>query len=751
MNKTKLFAVGGAAPTGDACVFIERPEYQQAGALLGGAKGVSIVGPRQVGKSTTLNWLARHLEAQAAKVVHIDLSMVQPPRLAAIAEHVIETIAEDWGISNISPLPGIEPLARMRQILKDVVDGANRQGDGRLHVVFLDEVDVLMRLPAQDALAFLMQWRAMLEWAQGALKLVTASVFALDEFFAEANTTGNIMGNVVSVRLPMWQPDANVLSALAQGFVLDDQGQDLRDVLTDVIAQTGGHPATVSLMCVHLATLMQRNHPAVSSRWALLRARLLDPHSQDDPMAGYISNLETQLTAWGRAFYPARLVLLQVMKGNLDVNADRVAIKRLVDIGLLKLDSDSIPHWAASAFKLRINQVWINRIDRQVTARLAELRSRSLPPEKTLSGKDVLILTLGGTIGMTKSADGTISFQGLDQVLAEFSQGSLSSIARLEAQQVAILDGINVRPEHWIQLAQRIHDMRESFDAFVVTHGTDTMAYTASALAFMLGPAFGKPVVFTGSQTTIDVVWGDAKANLARALLAATADEAVPEVQIVFGDQVLRATRAVKDDDRMFQAFVSPAAEPMARVTEGFLRAEWWQPLPGHDAIYKFLPFAADDILFISVAPGVSPQRWRKSLELDGQGDQCVNGIIISTPGAGSLPTEGDYSFKPFIEWAVSENIPVLIISQMPINAYSLKQYAVSTIGTLAGGIPTGNLTLPAAYTKFSWALGRARAEVASGKLHAADLIGTVRDLMLKPYVGEQAEDRSVDPYRSSQ
>jgi L-asparaginase len=267
-------------------------------------------------------------------------------------------------------------------------------------------------------------------------------------------------------------------------------------------------------------------------------------------------------------------------------------------------------------------------------------------------------------------------------------------------------DSANVVPEDWRRIALAVHEqVRDpSVAGVVVAHGTDTLAYTASAVAYALGKNLTKPVVFTGSQATLKVHHGDAVINLQRACkLAADAGGRLPEVVVCFGDTVLRACQAQKRDDRRFDAFESPLSPPLAILTEEIeynsrvIQAHHDPPPP--------IDIRADfdsHILSIAQVPGLRPSLYEPVLA-----SERVSGIIVQSLGAGNLPTQKDYSLVSFIERAVAMDIPVVLGSLYPVLSSNPSKYAPAQEAHKAGALPAFNVTLPALVTKFAWILGR--------------------------------------------
>src|SRR3989339_1154668 len=167
----------------------------------------------------------------------------------------------------------------------------------------------------------------------------------------------------------------------------------------------------------------------------------------------------------------------------------------------------------------------------------------------------LLILFAGGTIGMVHNP--TTNALEPAQSALELLQNipELNDIADIDFELIVNLDSSNMTPEHWVMIAKKIHEQYNMYDGFVVAQGTDTMAYTASALSFALGN-LGKPVIFTGSLIPLREAGSDARNNLVYACMTATLD--IAEVCIVLSHTILRGNRAKKHHESFVAAFHSP-------------------------------------------------------------------------------------------------------------------------------------------------------------------------------------------------
>jgi len=347
-----------------------------------------------------------------------------------------------------------------------------------------------------------------------------------------------------------------------------------------------------------------------------------------------------------------------------------------------------------------------------------------------MSEKFCLIYT-GGTIGMVVDKNGALRPPEDPEDFLNVAP-ELRDISDFDFVPLLNKDSTNVVPADWSVIAQEIFARRnDGYTGFIVAHGTDTMHFSSSALAFALGPNLNFPVVFTGAQTTPDVQHGDARTNLLRA--ARVAKEDLAEVVISFGDYVFRGCRTQKKDERRFDAFESPALYPIADITEQIIlhpaaRRTKKTDIKDIDLIDNF----SDNILQVGLIPGLKPNLLLPILR-----QREVKGIVLQSFGAGNVPSEGEFAFKDFIKDAISMNVPVVITSQFPANSTQGTHYEPGLEALSAGAIPTGNMTSAAATVKFRWVMSRVDSEVDSGTTRLENYLPRIRELMDEKYILE--------------
>ena len=324
----------------------------------------------------------------------------------------------------------------------------------------------------------------------------------------------------------------------------------------------------------------------------------------------------------------------------------------------------------------------------------------------------VLVLHTGGTL-MMKPAGAELRPDVYERdLLAELP--ILARAADVTPRILFNLDSGDMQPPDWVTVARAVHHALadEDFDGVVVVHGTDTMAYGASALALMLGP-LTRPVVFTGAQRPLVEVRTDARQNLVDAVLAATLP--VPEVCIAFASRVLRGARSMKRDAWALAAFDSPSCRPLVELgIDVELASHIRSPA---SALAAFDPRIEPRVLAVRVFPGLDPQL------LLGAVRAGVKGLVLEAYGTGNLPKLGG-SLIPAIEEARARGVPVLVVSQCPRGVVEMGRYAGGAAAAAAGAISGGDMTVEAALAKMMIGLGRHASMADLRAWLEADVIG---------------------------
>lgn len=313
----------------------------------------------------------------------------------------------------------------------------------------------------------------------------------------------------------------------------------------------------------------------------------------------------------------------------------------------------------------------------------------------------ILLVFCGGTIAMGRDKVTNIlrPMRTIEELLELAPE--LKKFANVDYEFVANLDSSNIQTHHWAEMAQTIKKNYEKYDGFVVTHGTDTMVYSASAMALAL-QKLNKPVVFTGAQMPPEDVGSDAKTNLINAFRVATMD--VAEVMICFGRKILRGIRSHKWSEEDLEPFRSPLFPQLGEIgtTIHFSHRAHLKKAEDHKLVFK--PQFKEGIAELRVS-AVLPT---DLINLIVDSKKC-SGIILQGFGSGNIPSE-ENSFISVIKHAVQDkNIPVLISTQCSAGRATSALYEPGYKALKAGAIPTGDMTYEAATVKLSWILAQTR------------------------------------------
>ena len=308
--------------------------------------------------------------------------------------------------------------------------------------------------------------------------------------------------------------------------------------------------------------------------------------------------------------------------------------------------------------------------------------------------KKLMLLATGGTIACTPTENGLApTLHGQDLVKAV----SDALPYDIEARDVFMMDSSNMQPEEWSALARAADEALRECDGVVITHGTDTMAYTAAALSFMLA-GVGKPVILTGSQLPMAHPLTDARLNLLRAFTAAAAR--VPGVYVCFADQLISGVRCVKTHTSSMDAFSSVNASPAGRFdVEGvhFDRPQLCEPL---DETYRLRDQIDPHVFLLKLVPGTSPDVLRFVR------DAGYRGLVIEAFGLGGLHYIRRNLVRAMEELGES-GVYVLVVSQCLYEKADLSVYEVGR-GLMKDYILNGrDMTTEAAVCKMMWALGQ--------------------------------------------
>jgi L-asparaginase len=309
----------------------------------------------------------------------------------------------------------------------------------------------------------------------------------------------------------------------------------------------------------------------------------------------------------------------------------------------------------------------------------------------------ILLIYTGGTIGMLKDpSKGTLKPIDFTKIIKHIPE--IKNLGyRLESVSFEPpIDSSEIDPSTWTRIAEIIEENYQKFDGFVVLHGTDTMAYSASALSFMLED-LAKPVIFTGAQLPLGEMRTDGKENLITSIVIAAAKEygksVVPEVCIYFESKLSRGNRTTKVNAEHFNAFQSANYPYLAKAGVHLVYNREDVRYPGKFRELVVHKNFNNHIAILKLFPGITPEYMDAVL-----GYRDLKAIILETYGAGNAPTAT--WFLDRIEKAVSRNIIILNVSQCSMGSVELGRYETSRHLLNAGVISGYDITTEAATTK---------------------------------------------------
>ncbi len=322
--------------------------------------------------------------------------------------------------------------------------------------------------------------------------------------------------------------------------------------------------------------------------------------------------------------------------------------------------------------------------------------------------KRVLIIYTGGTIGMKNTENGYTPVPGfLREALSSIGDMSRPEFPSWELVEMSpILDSSNMSVNEWNDVAALIYENYDGYDGFVVLHGTDTMAYTASALSFML-EGLGKPVVLTGSQIPLSEIRSDGRDNLITSVIIA-ADGVVSEVCLYFSGRLLRGNRSMKMSADGLVAFDSPSYPHLADVGIN-IKYNYSVLLEKSDTGIKYHPFSIIPIGVLKVFPGMQFGLFEEIMT------EKLSGIVLETFGAGNIPM-GSGKLLPIIKKAFKAGAVITVCSQCPNGTVTLGAYETSSQLKAAGAVGGKDMTTEAAVAKLYhlFSLGISKDEIKS-------------------------------------
>ncbi len=310
--------------------------------------------------------------------------------------------------------------------------------------------------------------------------------------------------------------------------------------------------------------------------------------------------------------------------------------------------------------------------------------------------KKVLVLFCGGTIVMEEKQNGSLAVpESLDSAISILKnvEPRLDSIADYDSEFIANIDSTNITPSDWDKILYQIKENYQNYDGFVITHGTDTMAYTASALSLAI-KGLGKPVVLTGSQIPGEKIESDARRNLVNAFRVAIMD--ISGVFIVFDERIILGSRASKASESKLDAFQSINCEDAGEISIEIKIKDWVKTRAQEPHKIEIRPGFESNIFVYTLSPGCAPQDLEFLLN-----NQEIKGIVIRAYGTGNIP----YGFETFFRKARERNLPVIVTSQCLHGKTLMHLYEVGRKALQSGAIEGHEESLETLCVKLMWGL----------------------------------------------
>lgn len=320
------------------------------------------------------------------------------------------------------------------------------------------------------------------------------------------------------------------------------------------------------------------------------------------------------------------------------------------------------------------------------------------------SKSNILLIYTGGTIGMIKDSEtGSLENFNFNDLLEYIPELNLLDCNVSSKSFSKPIDSSNMKPSNWVEIGTIVEDNYESYDGFVILHGSDTMSYTASALSFML-ENLSKPVIFTGSQLPIGDLRTDAKENLITSIQIASLIEknqpVIQEVGVYFEYKLYRANRTTKINAEHFEAFDSPNYPPL--IISGvnlFVNYDFLLKPKKNKKLVVHKIFEPN-VLLVKLFPGINEKMINHILSTPN-----LKGVIFETYGSGNLTNEK--WFLKALKIIIDKNIPVINVTQCVGGSVDMNIYSTNILYRNIGIISGKDITTEAAVTKLMLMLGQ--------------------------------------------
>jgi len=309
--------------------------------------------------------------------------------------------------------------------------------------------------------------------------------------------------------------------------------------------------------------------------------------------------------------------------------------------------------------------------------------------------KNILCIGTGGTIASEMASDGLAPELSANQLLRYVPQ--VQEFCRPVCQQLFSIDSTNMAPSRWLQIAACIREHYDEFDGFVITHGTDTMAYTAAALSYLIQRC-PKPIILTGAQKPIESDNTDSKINLEDAFRCACSP--LRGVMVVFNGKVILGTRARKTHSKSFRAFSSINYPELAYIQDGHVLPFIQPPCQDRPVFYDKL---GERVALLKMIPGTDSALLEWLLEHN-------DALIIESFGVGGMPSYRGSEFYDLLAAGLARGKTVVMTTQVENEGSNLSVYSVgSRLKSELGVLEAYDMTTEAVVAKLMWILGRTK------------------------------------------